>query len=366
VIEIGHMLMGPYCGMILADLGAKVIKIESAEGDIARNVGPHRVGAHNAYFASLNRNKSSIVLNLQSSHGQARLHALVRESHALLTNLRPAAIQKLGLTYEHLRSFNPGIVCLALTGYGLESPWSERPAYDYVIQAGTGIMSMTGDPSGAPTKTGYSAVDNSTALMGAIGLLAKLVQGQGGQVDVAMHDTMLSQLNYVASAWLNAGEPARRYADSAHPYIVPAQNFRTADGWLTLFVTHDGFWRSFCSEIGRADWSTDPAFATMQARSTNRQRVLEAVSTELMRESTESWIRRLRPLGLVVAAVESLEAALQSEQVIARGMVVEIPVANATLRLVGNPIRIDGLQVRYSPPPLLDEHAHELARPVEP
>ena len=148
VIEVGHMLMGPYCGMLLADLGAEVIKVEPAAGDIARTIGPNRVGPYNPYFASLNRNKKSVVLDLASPEGQQALGELARGARALVTNLRPSAIRKLGLTFDALSKWNPQIVCVAITGYGLDSPFAERPAYDYVIQAATGIMNLTGDPSG--------------------------------------------------------------------------------------------------------------------------------------------------------------------------------------------------------------------------
>lgn len=356
IIEVGHMLMGPYCGMLLADLGAEVIKVEPAGGDIARTIGPHRIGRHNAYFASLNRNKKSVVLDLASESGQQALGQLATEARGLITNLRPSAIRKLGLTYESMKRWNPNIVCVALTGYGLDSPYADRPAYDYVIQAMTGIMQLTGDPDGPPTKTGYSVVDNSTAIMGAVGLLARLLQGSGGQVDVAMYDTMLSQLNYLASASLNSGEPAKRYRDSAHPYIVPAQNFRTRDGWLTLFITHDDFWRLFCEELGQPQWLVDPCFATMRARSDNRESVLRAVADVLVERSTQEWLDRLAPLGVVVAAVESLEDALQSAHTKARHMIAEIPSADGPIRVVGNPIKNSGFLESYAEPPLLGEH----------
>jgi CoA:oxalate CoA-transferase len=361
IIEVGHMLMGPYCGMLLADLGAEVIKIESREGDIARSVSPHSVGRHNAYFASLNRNKKSVVLDLASAEGQRALRDLVIESHALITNLRPAAIEKLGLTYDRLQRWNPTIVCVALTGYGLKSPYANRPAYDYVIQALTGVMRMTGEPSGPPSKTGYSVVDCSTAIMGAVGLLAKLVEGKGGQVDVAMYDTMLSQLNYLAGAWLNAGERVQRYANSAHPYIVPAQNFRTQDGWLTLFITHDDFWKSFCRELEQAQWLEDPRFATMAARRANRDVVLDAIAAVLPGATTQHWLDRLTPLGIVVSGIESLESALQSEHTLAREMVAEIPTDAGPLRVIGNPIKVQGVVQQYGAPPLLGEHDYLIA-----
>ena len=356
VIEVGHMLMGPYCGMLLADLGAHVIKIEPPEGDIGRTISPHWIGPHNAYFASLNRNKQSVVLDLSSVAGQEDLGKLVQGARGLVTNLRPTAIRKLGLTYDRLKRWNPSIVCVALTGYGLDSPYADRPAYDYVIQALTGVMALTGDPEGPPTKTGYSAVDNSAGIMGAVGLLAKLVEGKGGQIDIAMYDVMLSQLNYLAGAWLNVGERAERYPRSAHPYIVPAQIFPTCDGWVTLFITHDDFWRRFCLEVSRPEWVDDVRLATMAARRENRSLVLNLVSGVLAADTTQRWVARLAPLGIVIAGVESLEAALASEHTRSRDMVVEIPAAGASLRAVGNPIKLSGARDHFTPPPQLGEH----------
>jgi CoA:oxalate CoA-transferase len=356
IIEVGHMLAGPYCGLLLADMGAEVIKIEPREGDIGRKVSPHFIGEHNAYFASLNRNKKSVVIDLASAQGKRELHDIAASSHALVTNLRPSAIKKLGLTYEGLKHCNRKIVCVALTGYGLEGPFSESPAYDYVIQAMTGVMALTGDPSAPPTKAGYSAVDNSAGIMAAMGLLAKIVEGRGGQVDVAMYDVMLSQLNYLAGAALNAGETVGRIANSAHPYMVPAQIFPTKDGWLTLFITHDKFWQKFCVEIGRPDWITDPAFATMASRRANRDFVLSSISGELLQAGAAEWVRRLAPLGVVVSEVATMAQALDSEQARSRDMIVPLGDGTQPLRAIGSAVKFDGFTPAYSLPPLLDEH----------
>jgi len=363
VLEVGHMLAGPYCGMLLADLGAEVIKIEPPEGDIGRRVSPHTVAGHNAYFASLNRTKKSVVLDLASEDGQHALRALAARAHALVTNLRPGAIRKLGLTYEALKAANPKLVCVALTGFGLEGTHADRPAYDYVVQAMAGVMAITGEPGSPPAKTGYSAVDNSVGILGALGLLAKIVEGKGGQVDVSMHDAMLSQLNYLAGAWLNAGEPARRMPRSSHPYIVPAQVFETKDGWLVLFVSHDEFWRRFCVEAGKPGWITDARYATMAARRKHREALLAELEPLLESDTTASWMQRLAPLGVVVAPVETLEDALQSELVRERRMVAEIPCGDGTIRAVANPIRIAGVETRYAPPPHLGEHNAALLAP---
>jgi crotonobetainyl-CoA:carnitine CoA-transferase CaiB-like acyl-CoA transferase len=192
-------------------------------------------------------------------------------------------------------------------------------------------------------------------MMGALALLAKIVEGRGGQVDIAMYDVMLSQLNYLAGAWLNSGERAERLARSAHPYIVPAQLFATADGWLTLFVSHDDFWRRFCDEVGRPEWRADERFATMAARRQHRQAVVAAVAGLLAGDTTERWVARLAPLGIVVGGVATLEQALASPQTAHRGMVVTIDTPAGPLRAVGNPIKIAGETTTYAPPPLLGE-----------
>ena len=354
--KIGHMLAGPYCGLLLGDLGADVIKIEPPEGDIARKVSPNYIGPHNEYFACLNRNKRSVVIDLGSKKGKAQLHVLARSARALVTNLRPTAIKKLGLTYEALSDVNPKLVCVALTGFGLESPYADRPAYDYVIQAMTGVMQLTGEPDAPPTKTGYSAVDNSAGMMGALGLLAKLVEGKGGQIDLAMYDVMLSQLNYIAAAWLNSGVKPRRYAHSAHPYMVPAQVFPTHEGWLTLFITHDDFWRRFCLEAGQPQWLEDGRFSTMEARRANRDAVIEAIAGVLQTADASDWMKRLVPLGVVAAEVSTLEHALESEQVRARNMVIEIATPHGAIRSIGNPLKVTGVIETFAPPPLLGEH----------
>jgi crotonobetainyl-CoA:carnitine CoA-transferase CaiB-like acyl-CoA transferase len=360
VLEVGHILAGPFGGMLLADLGADVIKIEPLGGDLSRQVGSHAVDEHNVYFASLNRNKRSMHIDLTTDEGQAQLGELAATAHALLVNLRPSTIRKLGLDYESLRRVNPKIVCVALTGYGLDGPAAEWPAFDYVIQAGTGVAAMTGEPSGPPTLAGYSAVDNSSGIMAALGLVAKVLEGTGGQVDISLFDVMLSQLNYRAAAYLNGGEAPSRQPLGAHTFYVPAQLFETASGHLALFVTHDEFWRRLCVEIDRADWADDPRFATMQARFDNRIELLDGLSARLREAPAEEWVRRLRPLGMAVGEVVTLGQALDGEIARSREMVVSVDTADGSLRMVGNPIHNVGVRQEYRRPPRLHEHTDEL------
>ncbi|MFI6959818.1 CaiB/BaiF CoA transferase family protein [Nocardia sp. NPDC050408] len=333
ILEVGTMLAGPYATMMLADLGAEVTKIEPPNGEISRQVG-------DSYFASLNRGKRSIRLELASSAGQRRLAELVAQSHALLVNLKPSAIRRLGLTYKSLRQFNDRIVCVAITGFGLDG--GEDPAFDYVIQAAVGIAAMTGDPQGPPTLPGYSSADNSTGLTAALGLLAQIVSGRGGQVDVSLYEVMLSQLNYHASAYLNDGKQPQRRNFGAHSYYVPAQLFPTADGHLALFITHDGFWKVFAAEAGV------DGFETMAERAAHRDDVLAAVTAALATDTASGWESRLRPLGIPAAAVRTLSEALAASP--------ETIVTVGDYRLIGSPIRIAGYRPRYGPPPVLGEH----------
>ena len=356
IIEIGHMLAGPYCGLLLADLGAEIIKVETNKGDISRSIGPNYIGEHNIYFASLNRNKKSVQLDIATDDGRHKFNHLVSTASALICNLRPGAIRKLGLTYDALKEINPKLTCVALTGFGLEGPYSDLPAYDYVIQALSGITMLTGNPGNPPTRVGYSVVDNTAGMMGAIGVLAKLVEGKGGQVDIALYDTLISQFNYIAGAWLNAGEKPRRQVDGGHAYIVPAQFFATSDGHVALFITHDRFWRDFSTEVGMTEWIEDPDFATMEARSKNRDVVVNAVKEIMMTDTTSNWLNRLQPLGIVIAGVRGMEEALVDTHVSHRDMVIQIPTPSGCITLVGNPVKISGFQTQYHAPPGLGEH----------
>ena len=360
VLEVGHMLAGPFGGMMLADLGADVIKIEPAAGDLSRRVGTQSVDDHNVYFASLNRNKRSVHIDLTTSAGQAELGELAKTADALLVNLRPSTIRKLGLDYASLRKHNPKIVCVALTGYGLEGAAAEWPAFDYVIQARVGVAALTGEPGGPPTIPGYSAVDNSAGLTAALALLAKVHEGKGGQVDIALFDVMLAQLNYKAAAYLNGGDRPPRHRLGAHNFYVPAQLFETGDGYLALFVTTDGMWRRLCAGVDRPDWADDPRFATAHARFDNRSELLDLLGARLKAASAVEWEDRLGPLGLAVGAVKELADALDGDLVRTRGMVVTVDTPDGPLRMIASPIHFGDSETEYQPPPRLHEHTDEI------
>jgi crotonobetainyl-CoA:carnitine CoA-transferase CaiB-like acyl-CoA transferase len=364
VLELGHILAGPYAGMLLADLGADVIKVEPAGGDLSRKVGYDYVDDHNVYFTSINRNKRSVFIDLTTDEGQAELGALAATAHALVVNMRPSAIRKLGLDYASLAKHNERLVCVAVTGFGLDGPGAEWPAFDYIIQAGTGVAAMTGEPDGPPSLAGYSAVDNSSGIMAALGLVAKVLEGTGGQVDVSLYDTMLSQLNYKAAAYLNAGTIPSRQVMGAHNFYVPAQLFETREGYLALFISHDEFFRRLVTELGRPEWADDPRFVDMHARFEQRTELLDELSVLLREATAAEWVARLRPLGVPVGPVIDLGEALEGELVAARSMVATIETGAGPLRVVANPIRVEGVEQRFELPPRLHEHTEEILGPL--
>jgi crotonobetainyl-CoA:carnitine CoA-transferase CaiB-like acyl-CoA transferase len=235
--------------------------------------------------------------------------------------------------------WNERIVCVAVTGFGLDE--GDDPTFDYVVQAVTGVASLTGEPDGPPTLPGYSSADNSAGLAAALGLLAMIVSGRGGQVEVSLRDVMLSQLNYHASAYLNAGVEPRRHPLGAHSFYAPAQLFPTAAGYLAVFITHDGFWRAFAKETGIE------GFATMAERSRRREELVAEVGSALATDTAANWEARLRPSGVPAAAVRTLPEALEATP----GLIVTA----GEYRLVGSPVRVVGYEPDYRPPPRLGQ-----------
>jgi CoA:oxalate CoA-transferase len=364
ILEVGHILAAPFGTMLLADLGADVIKLEPDSGDLSRTVGSPRVGGYSAYFTSINRGKRSVRIELATPEGQEQLAALVRTADALIVNLRPAAIRKHGLDYESLKVHNPKIVAVAVTGFGLEGEAADWPAFDYIVQAMTGVAMMTGEPDGPPTLAGYSAVDNSVGIMAALALLAKVHgahrTGVGGQVDVSLFDTMLAQLNYKAASYLNGGGPTVRRPMGGHISYVPAQLFEASDGYVALFVTHDSMWRTFCTEIGRPEWVADPRFSTMAQRHEHRDELLALLSPLLKERTADEWTARLRPLGLAVGPVKTLDEAVDSDFVIGRGLIASLETGEGPIRTVTHPVRYDGVRPEATLPPKLHEHTDEI------
>lgn len=356
VLELSRVLAGPWCGMTLADLGAEVIKIEPLEGDDTRGYGPPFDGDISAYFASCNRGKRSIAMDLRHPDARPLLEALIRDADVLIENFRGGVAGSLRLDAASLRALNPRLIHCAISGYGREGPGAQRPGYDFAVQAESGLMAITGPVDGPPSKVGVATVDLTTGLNATIAILAALHQrartGEGQSIEVALFDSQLQALANVAASALFTGEDARRHGN-AHASIVPYQTFDAADGAFALACGSDALWQRLCGAIDREDWRDDPRFATNAARVANRERLIPDLAHRFAGERVAHWLARFDAAGIPAAPVNTVRDAVFGELATARGLRIEadgIPMIASPLRMTASPM---AAPVR---PPRLGEH----------
>jgi crotonobetainyl-CoA:carnitine CoA-transferase CaiB-like acyl-CoA transferase len=358
VISFCQFGAGPFATMQLADLGAEVIKVEdpTAGGDVGRYVPPFTGEQDSFYFQSFNRNKRSLTLNLRAEGAREVLHRLVAGADAVYYNLRGDLPARLGLTYEHLSAANPRIVCCSLSAFGTTGPRAAEPGYDLLMQAYSGMMSLTGEPGTPPAKSGLSIVDFAGAYVSAIGLLSAVIAaratGQGRDVDVSLLDTSVSMLNYLAINTLNREYEPERLSASAHPSLYPSQVFETTDGYVAIICFKEKFWQELCAVIGRPELADEPRFRRFADRLANRAALLEIVGGCIKTRTTQTWLDALR--GRVPCApVNTVRKALEEPQVLARDMIVEVehPVWG-TLQETASPYHV-GATREHTPGPAL-------------
>jgi crotonobetainyl-CoA:carnitine CoA-transferase CaiB-like acyl-CoA transferase len=351
ILAIEQYGAGPYGTMLLAELGADVIKIESPSlgGDVSRATGPYFLGdGDSQFFQTFSRGKKSIALEIKTPEGRAQFDDLVRSADAVANNLRGDQPAKMKITYADLQSINPKIVCAHLSAYGRDNRRAAWPGYDYLMQAEAGFLSMTGEPDGPPVRFGLSMVDFMTGTMMATSLLAGVLRaratGEGCDVDVALFDTALHQLSYPATWYLNEGVKTGRLPRGAHPSIAPSQLFKTQDGWLMLMCQTPKFWDVFCDRVGRADLKADDRFATAPARRENLFELTRVIDSVLRQHTTEHWVSKLGG-DVPVAPVYDIAHALDNPFVADIGMVETVPHPDAPggeLRMLANPIKVNG------------------------
>ena len=366
VLTVSQFGAGPFGTQVLADLGADVIKIEdpTVGGDIARYVPPFRSERDSLYFQSFNRGKKSLTLDLRQPDATGVLHDLVRVSRAVYNNLRGDLPEKLGLTYATLGRVNPAIVCCSLSGFGRTGPRAAEPAYDYLVQGHAGYMALTGEPDGPPGKCGVSVIDFAGGYASMLGLMIGLWDAQrtgiGRDVDVSLLDTAVSMLSYFAIWSLNRDWRPERVADSGHQTIVPAQNFRTSDGWIVVFCNKDKFWLALVDALELPGLATDARFATFADRLTHKRALLEILAPRFATRTTGEWLDRLS--GRVPCApVNTMQQALDDEQVRLREMIVEVAHPRfGVLREVASPIKTAGTIKTPAPAPALGKHTDTL------
>ena len=369
VLDLSRVLAGPYCAMVLADLGADVIKVElPGTGDDARAYGPFIKG-ESAYYMSINRNKRGITLNLKHPEGRALFLRLARWADVVIEYYRPGTMDRLGLGYADLEKENPRLIYAAVSGFGATGPYRHRPAYDIIAQGMGGLMSITGHPGGPPTRVGASVGDITAGLYTAVGILAAVVErersGRGQFIDVSMMDCQVSILENAISRYLATGQVPRPLGNH-HPSITPFSTFKTADGYIIIAAGNNEVFGRLCGVLGVPGLATDPRFSTNPARTQNRDALAAALETAMAGAGTDHWLTALEAGGVPAAPVQTVDKVIGDPQVAARDMVAEVdhPVAGHT-KIPGVPVKMSRTQGRVRrPAPTLGQHNEEILTQV--
>ena len=369
VLDLTRVLAGPLCAQMLADMGAEVIKVEHpGRGDDTRHWGPPFADTEAAYFLGVNRNKKSLALDFKSPSGLKVLKNLVKKSDIVIDNFKPGLLDKLGLTGQWFEQEASSVIRCSITGYGTEGPNGGMPGYDFLLQAESGLMAITGESDGAPMKLGVAVVDIATGMNAVIGILAALNKRYrtktGSVIDVNLYNTGIFLLANVASNYLISGAEAKRYGNG-HPNIVPYNLFKCGEGSLVISVGNDGQFKQFSESVGHIEWITDARFAKNANRVENRNQIEQLIEEALSSNSADYWYNVLKDSGIPVAVVRTVSQSLSHPQTLENGMVVEIQHSTAGLiKSLGLPIKIDNVRGRKNnmPPPLLGEHNNEILK----
>ena len=368
VIEIGVAMAGPYCGMMLADYGADVIKVErTGEGDESRNWAPFFPGRMSHYFAAVNRNKKSLAIDLKREEGRAIVERLILDADVLIDNFRSGVLEGLGLGFDALSARNPRLIYCSISGFGATGPLRNERANDVAMQAYAGGMSITGESGRGPVKMGISVADIGAGMFATTGILLALqmrnATGRGQRVDTSLLEGQVAMLSYHYTAYFASGKPPERKGSSAQG-LVPYQAFEASDGWMVVAVFTDRMWRDLCGALGKPEWGDDPRFASPQQRMVNREVIISALITIFAGGTVAAWRAKLTPLGIPCTPVLAIDQVVEEEQMRAREMIVEVESAQSgTIRLPGVPIKFSEAAggVRTAPP-RLGEHSAEILK----
>lgn len=369
VLDLSRVLAGPFCTMILCDLGAEVIKVERPEiGDIARGNGPFIDGI-SSYFFSINRGKKSLTLDLASPRGKSIFLQLVKHFDILVENFVPGTMEKLGLSYPKVADVNPRIIYASCSGYGQTGPYAHKPAFDVVVQGMGGIMSITGEPGGPPIRPGISIGDIAAGLFTAIGILAALhersMSGKGQIIDVGMLDCQVAIQENAFARYFATGEVPGPLG-TRHPVTTPFQAFETKDGYIVVALVggERNQWALFCSALGCIDLIDDPRFQTSWDRTVHYDELIPILTRAFKGKTTEEWVGELEEVNVPCGPVNTIDKVAQDPQVLVRNMIVEIPYPQVgEVKVTNTPIKLSRSQCQVSKPaPELGEHAQEVLR----
>lgn len=367
ILDLSRVLAGPWCTMILGDLGAEVIKVENPKGgDDTRAWGPPWAEGESAYYLCANRNKKSVAIDLSCAAGQAAVRALAATSDVLVENYKLGGLEKYGLDYASLSNDFPGLIYCSISGYGRSSPRAAEAGYDYVIQAEGGLMAFNGDADRPPVRVGVAVADLFTGMFSAQAILAALIakdrDGLGQHIDMALFDSQLAMLANVGSGALVSGKEPTRYGN-AHPTVVPYQTFPTADHDIVIAVGNDRQFGIFCRELlGRPEWAADERFATNAARIVNRDALIPQIKSLTSLQPSAYWLAELKRVGVPCGAVRPVREALAAPEAVARDMVLSVshPLAGR-VPLIGSPLKLaDTPVVKPQAPPTLGQHSAEV------
>lgn len=361
VVDLSRVFAGPYCTMMLGDLGATVIKVEQpGKGDDTRQFGPPYVAGEAAYYLGLNRNKYSVTLDFKNHADLQRLLELIKTATVLVENFRPGTLDKLGLGYDTLREINPGLIYCSISGYGQSGPYAMRPGYDFVAQAESGVMSVTGEVDGEPQRVGTPIADNAAGMFACMSVLAALYvrqqTGKGQRIDISLLEAAVSLLGNVSANHLISGAEAPRYGNG-HPNIVPYQAFRTQNGYIVVSCGNDRLYQTLCTLLGREDLANDPRFATNPQRVRNRTALIPILQELFARRETDEWLEQLRAAGIPCGPINTVSQIYNDPHIQERGFVWECEHPTAgPIKLSGSPMRLSETPTRlYKAPPLLGE-----------
>lgn len=368
VLELTQIMSGPTCGMLLADMGADVIKIEKLPGgDDSRGYRDPMVGGVSAPFMMMNRNKRGLALNLKMERGRDVLLRMVKDVDVLVENFRGGTLDKLGLGYEVLSLANPGLIYCAISGYGRTGPYADKGGFDLIAQGFSGLMSVTGEPGGAPVKTGNAVSDMNAGILGALGVVSayvhKLKTGQGQIVDTSLTDAALQQTAWHAAVWFASGRSPGP-TGSAHLLTAPYQAFEASDGWINIGGANQTNWERITDVLMHPEWRGDPRFKTNSDRMANLDALTILMNLALRTRSRTDWLSAFDAAGVPAGPVHTIGEALTHPQTLARGMVVDLnhPQAGKT-KAIGCPIHFSQTPAQINrPAPMLGQHTRELLR----
>ena len=367
VIDLTRVLAGPYCTMMLGDLGADIIKIEvPSRGDDTRHWGPpFTKGGESAYYLSANRNKRSMTLNLKSEQGLEILKKLIAKGDVLVDNFKTGTLSRWGLDYETLQEIRPGLIYCTVTGYGYTGPYSSRPGYDLIVQATGGFMSITGPENGDPSRAGVAIADISTGMFAANAILAALYSreqtGKGQRIDMSLLDSQVALLSYAATNYFVSGSITNRLGN-AHPNIVPYQSFKARDMHFVLAVGNDKQWEILCKSINKPEWIDDKKYSTNAVRVNNRKVLIDHLSKLFATQNAKYWLDIFDEVGLPSGPINELDKVFENEQIKSRDMRIELPHSiDNKVTLLNSPIKIPTSPTKpHKAPPTLGEHTEEI------